>query len=321
MVLLERYLHAVHGHLPVKERDDIIAELGDDIRAQIEERAATLGRPLTEDEEAELIEPYGRPLLLAARYWPRRYLIGPDVFPFYWTTLKLSLAVALVVHVAVVVGFAVAGRPLLEAAESLFNFPFGAALTIFVWVTIAFAVFDLALKQVKVGGKWDPRKLPRITTPAPRASRLEVGFELVLGTLFVLWWTTLPRSPELMFGPADVHLNLAPSWSRFYLPVLVVALASLLAKSVTLVRPDWTTFRVFAGVVTTAAGLAVAAILLRAGDLVVPAVASAEAEALASVANWGLRISLVIAMVIIAIATVNDIRRFVRARTPIAGSE
>jgi hypothetical protein len=222
--------------------------------------------------------------------------------------------------VAVVVGFAVAGRPLLEAAESLFNFPFGAALTIFVWVTIVFAIFDLALGRVEIGDKWDPRKLPRVTTPAPRASRLEVGFELVIGTLFVLWWTTLPRSPELMFGPADAFLSLAPAWQRFYLPVLVVSLASLLAKSVTLVRPDWTTIRFAAGLATTAAGLAVVALLLRAGDLVVPAVSGAEAEALARVANWGLRVSFIIAMLIIGITTALDIRRFLRARAPIPGS-
>ena len=314
MVLLERYLHAVHGHLPVKERDDIIAELGDDIRAQLEDRAAQLGRALTEDEEAELLQPYGRPLLLAARYWPRRYLIGPSVFPFYWTTLKLSIAVALVVHVAIVVGFAVAGRPLLEAAESLLSFPTGPALTIFVWVTIGFAIVDLALGRVKVGDKWDPRKLPRVTAPTPRASRLEVGFELVIGTLFVLWWTTLPRSAGLMVGPVDAYLSLAPSWSGFYLPVLVIALVSLVAKSVTLVRPDWTTFRFAAGLVTTAAGLAVLVVLLRAGDLIVPAVAGAEAEALARVANVGLRVSFVVTAVIITIVTALDILRFVRAR-------
>jgi hypothetical protein len=320
MVLIERYLHAVSGHLPAKDRDDIIAELDDDIRAQVEERKKALKRALTEDAEAEILQPYGRPLLLAARYWPKRYLIGPSVFPFYWTTLKLALAVAFVVHVAVVVGLAIAGRPLGQAAESLWSFPTGAALTIFFWVTIVFAIFDFALGRVKVGEKWDPHKLPRVTAPAPRASRLEVGFELVLGTLFVLWWTTLPRSPELMFGPADAYLRLAPSWAGFYLPVLVIALASILAKSVTLVRPDWTTFRFTADLVTAAAGLAMLAVLLRAGDLVLPG-GGAESEALARVANWGLRISFVVAFVIIAISEVIDIRRFVRARNSVPASD
>ena len=60
MVLLERYLHAVEGHLPAKSRGDIITELREDLRAQFEDRAVALGRPLSEDEQAALLRPYGR---------------------------------------------------------------------------------------------------------------------------------------------------------------------------------------------------------------------------------------------------------------------
>ena len=44
MELLDRYLQAVRFWLPRKQQDDIIAELGDDLRSQIEEREASLGR-------------------------------------------------------------------------------------------------------------------------------------------------------------------------------------------------------------------------------------------------------------------------------------
>ena len=320
MVLLERYLHAVHGHLPAKERDDIIAELGDDIGAQFDERARTLGRPLTEDEEADLLQPYGRPLLLAARYKRRQYLIGPDVFPFYLTTLKIALAVALVVHVAVVVGLALAGRPLGQAAEQLTNYP-NAALSVFFWVTAAFALFDMALGRTTVNHRWDPRTLPRITTTAPRASRLEVGFELVIGALFVLWWIWLQREPALILGPGDAYLSLGPAWPGFYVPVLLVALASMLAKSITLVRPDWLTFRLASGIVMTVASLVIIGLLLRGDPLVVPASSGAEAAALARVVNQMLRVSFVIAGMIMVLTTALDIRRFVRgrARSPVLG--
>lgn len=313
MVLLERYLHAVHGHLPARERDDIIAELGDDIRAQFSEREKSLGRPLTEQEEAELLAPYGRPLLLAARYRRRQYLIGPEVFPFYVTTLKFALAVALVVHAAVVVGLAVGGTPAARAAETFTNYP-NAALTIFFWVTAAFALFDFAIARVTIKDKWDPRTLPPVRTTAPRASRLEIGFELVIGALFVLWWTSVLRAPEPVFGPARSFLSLGPAWMDFYVPVLVVALASIVAKSITLVRPDWVTFKLVADIVMSVAGLALMGLLLRAGDLVVPTPGSTEAAALARVANMGLRVSFVVASMIIVAATVVDVRRFMRGR-------
>ena len=50
MELLDRYLNAVRFWLPAAQQDDIIAELGDDIRSQIEEREATLGRKLDDDD-------------------------------------------------------------------------------------------------------------------------------------------------------------------------------------------------------------------------------------------------------------------------------
>jgi hypothetical protein len=308
MVLLERYLHAVHGHLPAKQADDIVAELGDDIRAQFDDRSKALGRPLTEDEEAALLAPYGRPLLLAARYKRHQYLIGPDVFPFYATTLKLGLAIALVVHAALVVGLAVAGKPLGEAARMLTNYP-GAALMVFFWVTAAFALFDLALGRIKFNDKWDPRTLPRVTTRAPHTSRLEVGFELVIGSLFVLWWTSLLRMPALIFGPAETLLRLGPAWQRFYLPVLIVALASLVVKSVTLVRPDWTLFRFVSNQVMTAAGLVLMGLMLRAGDLVLPNASSPEAETLARLLNVMLQVSFVIAIMITVGSAVLGARR------------
>ncbi len=313
MVLLERYLHAVEGHLPARSRGDIITELREDLRAQFEDRAVALGRPLSEDEQAALLRPYGRPLLMAARYWPQRHLIGPCVFPFYLTTLKLALAVALLVHVVVVFGLAIAGRPLGDAAASLFNYP-GAAVTIFLWVTVAFAVFELVMGQVRIGEDWDPRKLPRETTFVPRASRFDVGVELVVAALFVLWWSALPQRQYLLMGPGAEFLALAPIWHRLYAPVLVLAVLSMLSKSIALVRPDWVTFRFATGVMSSVAGVAIVAAALRAGDLLVPASGTVEAATLARALNLGLRISAAITAAIIIIAAVVDVRRFSRAR-------
>jgi hypothetical protein len=231
----------------------------------------------------------------------------------YVTTLKLALAVALVVHAALVVGLAVAGRPVAQAAEMFTNYP-NAALTIFFWVTAAFALLDFAIARVRIDEKWDPRTLPPVRTTAPHASRLEVGFELVIGALFILWWTTVARAPEFVFGPARSFLSLGPAWLDFYAPVLTVALASLVAKSIMLVRPDWVTFRLVTGVVMSVAALVLMGLLLRAGDLVVPASGSAEAAALARVANMGLRVSFVVASMIIVAATIVDVRRFMRGR-------
>ena len=47
MELLDRYLEAVKKHLPWQRQDDIIAELRANLEAQLEDKEAGLGRPLT----------------------------------------------------------------------------------------------------------------------------------------------------------------------------------------------------------------------------------------------------------------------------------
>src|SRR5215472_7611256 len=83
MDLVERYLHAVRFWLPRGQQDDVAAELGDDIRSQIEEQEGKLGRNLTELEVASLLKERGRPMIVAGRYRPQEYLIGPALFPAY----------------------------------------------------------------------------------------------------------------------------------------------------------------------------------------------------------------------------------------------
>jgi hypothetical protein len=89
MGLIERYLQAVKFWLPRRQKNDIIAELSADIYAQIEEREAELGRKLTEAEVEAQLKQRGHPLLVANRFQPQGYLIGPGFFPVYCFVLKI----------------------------------------------------------------------------------------------------------------------------------------------------------------------------------------------------------------------------------------
>jgi hypothetical protein len=320
MSLLDRYLHAVRAHLPAGQQDDIIAELGEDLRAQLEEREAALGRPLTEDEEAALLRPHGRPIVMAARYLPRQHLIGPALFPYYWATLKTALSIAVAAIAALSVAFAVSGRPFGDAVAVLWKTPVNAALAIFTWVTLAFAAIELVAGRVKKWDAWDPRHLPHETAAVRPVSRWEVGFDLAFSALWVAVWAAWPRS-EFLRTLADSGLELAAAWAPFYLPILVVAIASLAAKAVVLVRPEWTRFRLLAGIAGTLAGLVIMSLLLRAGELVVPTVpAAAHSETLVRVVNATVRVSFVIAMVISAATTAREVWRYLRGRRRVVGA-
>jgi len=81
MELLDRYLHAVKFWLPKAQSQDILAELSEDIHSQIEEKETELGRKLNDSEVEAILKRLGRPVLVANRYAPQQYLIGPVLFP------------------------------------------------------------------------------------------------------------------------------------------------------------------------------------------------------------------------------------------------
>jgi len=89
MELIERYLQAVRFWLPKEQKQDIIAELSEDIRSQVEEKESALGRTLTENEVEMILKERGRPVLVANRYQPQQFLIGPVLFPIYTFVLRV----------------------------------------------------------------------------------------------------------------------------------------------------------------------------------------------------------------------------------------
>src|SRR5271155_323900 len=118
MDILESYLRAVKRCLPRAQSDDIIKELSDDLRSQIEEQQSALGRPFSDQEIMAFFKEHGDPMTVGRRYrqdhrslslgWE---LIGPELFPIYLMMLSFNLTltiaavaiVSLIVHVPITV--------------------------------------------------------------------------------------------------------------------------------------------------------------------------------------------------------------------------
>src|SRR5690348_2438397 len=99
MTLLDRYLYAVETNLPKDQAaGDIVAEIGEDLQSQMDELASVLGRPLTEEEQSQIIKAYGHPQVVAARYGRVQYLLGPDLLPFYWSALRLVASIVVAIE-------------------------------------------------------------------------------------------------------------------------------------------------------------------------------------------------------------------------------
>src|SRR5215510_8087242 len=119
METVDRYLKAVAKALPEAQREDIVRELSEDIRSEMEDKAGELGRPLTESEQQALLKQRGNPLVLAGRYRQDhrtlafgRQLIGPVLFPFYVRVLSFNLGLTFAVILTIFTALGVSGHPI-----------------------------------------------------------------------------------------------------------------------------------------------------------------------------------------------------------------
>lgn len=273
MDLLERYLQALKPLLPRKAQDDILRELSENIRCQMEEKEAGLGRPLTDAEQEEVIKQHGHPIVVAARYRRPQYLIGPTVFPFYWLILRIAAVSALIVRFVVEVVMALLSPdPTHAIVPALLAVPW-VLIQVFFWVTATFAVFELCSSAFTLDCKkgWSPGSLPTIGAQLSAVSRTTSVAQIILGSAFILWWQVVPNAPFVLLGPAASIIAPAPIWASLHWPILLLAVAGVAQAGVDLAHPQWTPWRSKIRLAVQAAGLGILCLVLRAGEWVVMA--------------------------------------------------
>jgi hypothetical protein len=213
MDLLERYLQAVGQHLPPETRDDTLAELRVNLLAEMDARAEEMERPLTESEVAAVLQAHGRPIIVAARYLPQRYLIGPAVFPIYLYTLhKAAPFVVLLYFVArasTIIFSENAGSLWGNIVSSLLQL-IPVLLIFWAAMTMTFAILDFAKTQMgdcASWDAWDPAKLPALTRQKKEKSLASRIADLVVHCLWMLYVFAIPRHPFLVLGPGALVLR------------------------------------------------------------------------------------------------------------------
>ena len=268
MELIDRYLQAVKLALPKAQQDDVIGELTDEILSQVEEKEAALGRPLSEDEQAALLKQLGHPVQVASRYRKQQYLIGPTMFPYYWLALKWVLVVVLFVMAIGAVTVAATGGGLDAAIGTLARYPL-AAMSAFAGATIVAALLDYFRAKFDFFSKWDPRRLPRLSTSQKQPSTTETVAAIIFGAIFGAWWLVGLKHQFLIFGPGIAYLRFGPVFQSLY-PLFVVAIiADIVRHTIALLRPGWEKGRLVIAVFHRAISLIVLYFLINATDLIV----------------------------------------------------
>jgi hypothetical protein len=315
MELINRYLHAVRFWLPKKQRDDIIAELSEEIRCQVEEREREAGRKLDDHELAGVLRPLGPPFAAANRYLPQRHLIGPVLFPIYLLVLRIVILICLVPHI--VAWFVFVANPhgsWVAAASSSFGSLWMSVFFSVGIVTAIFAVIERTKANARPSGEWDPLKLPAVRDPLripPGSSIANLVFSAVL---LALWAGSLGF--QTVFQVAGVRITLAPSWRYFVGGFALIMLAHAALAVANLVRARWTRARAGVRLAIDFAGAVLFCWLLKAGvlqEVFVVAASKARTAGLVDVVYVGISNTFPFAVMVCALVVLVDVRRVFRA--------
>jgi hypothetical protein len=289
MEVLDRYLKSVRFWLPKEQKQDILAELSDDLRSQIEEKEEDLGRPLNELEIQSILKKAGPPMLVAARYMPQRYLIGPALFPMYWFVLKLGwlcfFGPWLILGIALEILAGMSGHSTPVMVHLLDPF-WRSILMNFVILTCVFALIERHNSRTGFLADGSPRKLPAVRDP----NRVSLGSsitELSWDAVLLLWWVNVLRIP----GLPGMEITASPVVLRLsYWPIVVLLICQGTIACVNAFRPLWTRNRAaIRGVVDGFSLLVVCSLLviwITGGTFVSVASAKLSSAQIASTQTW-----------------------------------
>lgn len=308
MDMLDRYLAEVQRNLPRDHAPDIIDEIGDDIRSQIDEREAALGRPLSEDEEAEILRANGNPKVVASRYAKQQYLIGPQLLPFYWYALRFVLPVVLGIEVVAGAVIALAiGRsaPFYAALDTAWH----SAIYIFGIITIAFVLLErFGNREVfEKLDRWNPRKLPNPDS-GTRVSRGRSAIEFIVNVLVLLLFADLLRDPHAVSIPP---LQLTDAWHPVFVAIVASCGAVAIGALAVYIRPALVSVQLLARLIGHGIVLVGVGVGLHAGTFVTAQAGAVAADKLLTI-NLVVTVSFVIVFAAVAVAAAVTLWKLVR---------
>jgi hypothetical protein len=243
MELIDRYLHAVKFWLPRKQKDDIIAELSEDLRSQIEEKETELGHKLTDAEVEPILKRCGSPMAVAGRYLPQQSLIGPALFPIYSVIIRSLFLYFLLPWMLVWMGIAIfspdfrADHPGAALFASLEPWWLACTYSLF-FNTLIFALLDRSQARQHLVNGWNPRSLPAVRDHN-RISRGGTIFELTVVVATLAIWIQLDAFRRV-FHIFGTTITLSSSWPYFFWALVAVSVAGIAVSCMNISHPRWT---------------------------------------------------------------------------------
>ncbi len=158
--MLEDYLRAVSRLLPRAKRDDITAELRDEILTRIEAREHELGRPLTGDETQQLLRDFGHPIVVAARYRDGpQYAVGPTFYPYWIFAVRLVVIIEILAAAVVFLARMIGGANIAQALAQAIGSGITGAMTLIGFATVMAWLVERKTIHIDYLSNWRVRDL------------------------------------------------------------------------------------------------------------------------------------------------------------------
>ena len=249
---VDRYVAAVVGRLPEKERAEVSEELKANIYDMLPDGAS-------ENEVKTVLNGLGSPAILAEKYRPNpRYLISPLIYNDYIRILKwiVPLVGCIMLVIGAILGATDAIKDsMIELSEFVKNiFAQGISLGVsgafqaLVWTTVGFVIAERAGMKTKLNDKiWTVEELPKsIPNNKGKIPLSDTIVEMVVITVFALIAVAFclgftPLRFTIQYGDTQINQLFSDSFLATCAPIIIIgALLGIAECIVKIVKRRWT---------------------------------------------------------------------------------
>ncbi len=239
MKMINNYLDTLEGYLPEESQEEIRQEFESSLMEQIEDKQQQLGRELNPDEQEKLLLKIGHPLRVASAYLPNQELINKDYFPAYKHALEISLSIFAILTLLWVLPYRLGSMGVMEFLFATFVSVIDVSLTVFLYVTGIFYLFQRYNLPLEILYHWSPKKLSS-SGKKVSLSRFEVFFEMAFEALFLVLWNQIFLSEYVSIENNFIeNFSMSSDWSIVFLPVNIVVVASFILNAIKLTSAHW----------------------------------------------------------------------------------
>lgn len=306
MDMLKAYAHQVVSYHPAAQRDEEFAEIYDSLCEEYADQKST-NPDLSEEGFLNANKPHPMKYATQLATDDSTYLVGPQFYFSFLSSLKISLSIVVVFHVAIGVVTALAsGRIWNSFWNAITGIP-GSLLWVGAAVLGVFVALEKSGEKATWLDKWDASDLSEIEEHQS-ISRGEIAFELVFSSFALLWLLDFIQLPVMVRHDGewirDWAVNL-PDWLWLLAGLLLVT--DIVFSVYRLTRSLWTRNMRLITVVTQVFWIALLAYAASQSGFL--SVQNAEAIELLPIFENATRGFLLVAIVIIAWDTLSHARR------------